>query len=88
MSRVTLLIVFIIYNLPEPYSTLANLLADIIENHVRGKMTLQEIYGYLRQKYPDCFGDGGDVGHKYWEVLIFFRSRVELISRDPFDTGC
>jgi len=41
---------------PEPYSSYATLLADIIRHHGRGKMTLNELYDYLQTFYPQVTG--------------------------------
>ena len=42
---------------PEPYSSVAILLADIIRNHHRRKMTLHELYDHLQTCYPQHFAD-------------------------------
>jgi len=47
---------------PKPYSSYAIMLADIISNHPRGKMTLQELYELLRHQYPDHFSEAPDDG--------------------------
>lgn len=61
---------------PEPYSSYANMLADIIGNHRRRKMTLQELYEDLKERYGDHFPDDGldDKGNGSggWRVLISF----------------
>ena len=44
---------------PDPYTSYANMLGDIIGQHPRKKMTLQDIYDYLKQEYPDHFPDDG-----------------------------
>ena len=44
---------------PEPFTSFAIMLADIIRNSPRKKMTLQELYCYLTIHYPDCFPDDG-----------------------------
>jgi hypothetical protein len=35
------------------------MLGDIIGQHPRKKMTLQDIYDHLKQEYPDQFPDDG-----------------------------
>jgi len=42
---------------PEPYSSYAIMLADIILQHPRHKMTLQEIYILLKERYGEHFQD-------------------------------
>ena len=44
---------------PEPYSSYANMLADIISQHPRGKMTLQDLYLLLKVRFSDHFPDDG-----------------------------
>jgi hypothetical protein len=45
---------------PQPYSSYANMLGDIINQHRRRKMTLQEIYTRLREKHGNHFPDEDD----------------------------
>jgi len=35
------------------------MLADIISHHPRGKMTLQDLYVLLKNRFPDHFPDDG-----------------------------
>jgi len=44
-------------NAPHPFTSFAVMLADIISNSPRKKMTLQELYDYLQTHYPDHFPD-------------------------------
>ena len=44
---------------PDPFTSYAIMLADIIRDSPRGKMTLQELYDYLKVRYPDHFPDDG-----------------------------
>jgi hypothetical protein len=51
------------------------MLADVILQHPRRKLTLQELYVLLKERYPDHFTDDGpeDTGGSYsggWKVLI------------------
>ena len=43
---------------PAPYTTFANLVADIINNSPRKKMTVKELYNHLKRRYPKRFLDG------------------------------
>jgi Forkhead domain len=44
---------------PDPFTSYAIMLADIIRDSPRKKMTLQELYDYLRVRYPEHFPDDG-----------------------------
>ena len=44
-------------NPPHPFTSYAVLLANIIRNSPKRKMTLQEIYDHLKVNYPDHFPD-------------------------------
>ena len=44
---------------PDPFTSYAIMLADIIRDSPRKKMTLQELYDYLKIRYPDHFPDDG-----------------------------
>jgi len=44
---------------PDPYTSYAHLLADIINQHPRKKMTLQDIYLLLKRRYSEHFPDDG-----------------------------
>jgi len=44
---------------PDPYASYAHLLADIINQHRRKKMTLQDIYLLLKRRYSEHFPDDG-----------------------------
>jgi len=45
---------------PDPYSNYANMLGDIINQHKRRKMALQEIYILLQERYADHFPEDDD----------------------------
>lgn len=65
---------------PEPYSNYANMLADIIGNHRQHKITLQELYELLKERYGDHFSDNrrDDKGNGCgdWKVLISSHVRI------------
>jgi hypothetical protein len=42
---------------PDPFTSYAIMLADIISDSPRKKMTLQELYDYLKVRYPEHFPD-------------------------------
>jgi hypothetical protein len=53
---------------PKQYSSYANMLADIIYSHPRGKMILQEIYVLLKERFPDHFLDDSKATGGGWRV--------------------
>ena len=74
---------------PAPYTTFANLVADIINNSPRKKMTVKELYNHLKRRYPRQFLDGE---FETWKVrphfgmiaLLVLTSRLERYSTRAF----
>jgi hypothetical protein len=63
---------------PEPYSSFANLIADIIIHHPRQKLTIQELYIILKAQYGDYFPEHNDnkpaTMGKRWRVFSLSES--------------
>lgn len=69
------------------------MLADIIIQHPRGKMTLQEVYILLKERYGDHFSDDGPEDTKGnnsggWRVFLAPFGTQEVDRRIRCDMRC